>query len=574
MNKNILYIGIAVTIGLLVGWLIFSNTEEATTVSKDHDHTGETAQQMWTCSMHPQIMQPEPGDCPICGMDLIPAETSANGLAVNEIKMTNNAMALANIQTTKVGASMSSEEGDMLSLSGKIATNDENNSVQASYFDGRIERLHVNFEGQEVTRGQMLATIYAPSLVAAQQELITAASLKASQPALYNAVRNKLKLWKLSENQINTIEQSGKVRENFPVYATVSGTVSVVMAAEGDYVKQGQPIVKLSNLNSVWAEFDAYENQIASLKKGQKIEIETNAYPNKIFEGIISFIDPILNNATRTVTVRATLSNKDGLFKPGMFVQGKIKNNTTSATTSLIVPASAVMWTGERSIVYVKSNPNEPVFEMREVTIGDRLGENYNVISGLNNGDEIVTNGTFTVDAAAQLQGKRSMMNQNKVKNETTDKPIPMKMSFSKSFEKAFKEILPSYLQLKDAFIASEAKEIAISAKRTEEKLKKIDTKDLGNMEKLHVSKSINMLEAISNNHTLDNQREHFVILNENLIAIVINLNNLDKELYVQKCPMANNNKGAMWLSGDLSIKNPYYGEAMLTCGSVIDTIK
>ena len=140
-------------------------------------------------------------------------------------------------------------------------------------------------KGQEIQKGQLLATIYSPELVAAQQELLTASSLKESQPQLYNAVRNKLKLWKLSNDQINSIETSGKVKENFPVYATVSGTVSEVMSSEGDYLKKGQPIAKVSNLSTVWAEFDAYESQLSQFKKGQKISIATNAYPNKTFDG-------------------------------------------------------------------------------------------------------------------------------------------------------------------------------------------------------------------------------------------------------------------------------------------------
>ena len=409
MKKNINYISIAVIAGLLAGYLIFGNSgteqnavKDLSDMSDTHDHSGESENQMWTCSMHPQIMQPEPGDCPICGMDLIPAESGADGLAMNEIKMTENAMALANIQTTIVGNGSMSEDDGMISLSGKIDTNEENNAVQASYFDGRIERLNVNYEGQKVNRGQTLATIYAPNLVAAQQELLTTASLKESQPELYKAVRNKLKNWKLSDNQIDAIESSGNVRDNFPVYATVSGTVSEVMAREGDYVKQGQPILKVSNLNSVWAEFDAYENQISDLKVGQKIKVVTNAYANKEFDATVSFIDPILNNATRTVTVRATLKNTDDLFKPGMFVTGKLKGEMMMTNEVITVPASAVMWTGERSLVYIKTNPNEPVFEMREVTIGNRNGENYAVTEGLQNGDEIVTNGTFTVDAAAK----------------------------------------------------------------------------------------------------------------------------------------------------------------------------
>lgn len=576
MKKNILYIAIAVIVGLGAGWLIFGNSSgdaanKDMSEMSDHDHSGESAEQMWTCSMHPQIMQSEAGDCPICGMDLIPAEAGAEGLVANEIKMTENAMALANIQTTIVGNAEASDDDGMISLSGKIAANEENNTVQASYFKGRIERLNVNYEGQQVNRGQLLATIYAPDLVAAQQELITAASLKESQPALYKAVRNKLKNWKLSDTQINAIEESGTVRENFPIYATVSGTVSEVMAAQGDYVNQGQPIVKLSNLNSVWAEFDAYENQIAQFSVGQKINITTNAYPNKEFEGTISFIDPILNNATRTVTVRATLQNRDNLFKPGMFVTGKVKGATQTMENTLTVPASAVLWTGERSLVYIKTNPNEPVFEMREVTLGNRSGETYQVSAGLNNGDEIVTNGTFTVDAAAQLQGKKSMMNQQMMPDESAMMG-DMEMSFSNAFSSDFDKALPSYLKMKDALVASDASQVSAFAKATSEKLKAISTDDLGTMEKQHLTKSIEMLDVIANNDNLENQRAHFVILNENIVPIAMSIEN-STNYYIQKCPMANNNKGAVWLSMEEEIRNPYYGDAMLTCGSVIDSL-
>ncbi|GAB4512600.1 MAG: hypothetical protein Tsb004_18690 [Allomuricauda sp.] len=569
MNKNFIYIAIAVVVGLLGGWLIFGGSSEESMTDK-HDHSTEAEGQMWTCSMHPQIMQPEPGDCPICGMDLIPAESGADGLAMNEIKMTKNAMALADIQTSIVG-NASVDDENMISLSGKIKMNEEENAVQASYFDGRIERLNVNFEGQEVQKGQLLATIYAPNLIAAQQELITAASLKESQPSLYKAVRNKLKLWKLSEAQINSIEESGKVKENFPIYATVSGTVSEKMAAEGDYVKQGQPIVKVSNLNSVWAEFDAYENQISEFKKGQKISVTTNAYPNKEFDATVSFIDPVLNTQTRTVTVRANLKNSDGMLKPGMFVTGKVEGTTVNTESNLTIPASAVMWTGERSLVYIKTNANEPVFEMREVTLGNRNGDMFTVTSGLKNGDEIVTNGTFTVDAAAQLQGKKSMMNQS---TEEEKEMMAMEMSLSTSFQEQFVKALPSYLELKDALVASNAEKVSDFAKVSSEKMKVISQKDLDKMLKTHLSKSIEMLDAIASNSNLENQRSHFVILNENLVAIAMNLESIDNPLYVQKCPMANNNKGAVWLSTEEEIRNPYYGDAMLTCGSVIDSLK
>lgn len=590
MKKNILYLGIAAIIGLLGGYLIFGNSSDSSNqkITDVHDHAEASTNEMWTCSMHPQIMQPEPGDCPICGMELIPAEASSEGLLANQIQMTENAMALANIETTIVGNLIEGNIDGAISLSGKIATNEENNAIQASYFDGRLEKLNVSFEGQEVKRGQLLATIYSPNLVAAQQELITATSLKESQPALYKAVRSKLKLWKLSASQIDNIESTGKVRENFPLYATVSGTVAMVMAAEGDYLKQGQPILKVSNLNSVWAEFDAYENQISQFKKGQKIKVTTSAYPNNEFDGVISFIDPVLNSSTRTVIIRTTLKNKKNLFKPGMFVTGKIMSGVQVTEESLKIPASAVLWTGARSLVYVKPNPNAAIFEMREVTIGLRNEDTFTVASGLENGEEIVTNGTFTVDAAAQLQGKKSMMNKSGGKTMTgheghlgmqdgtenkNNTITAMEIKLPKAFQTAFRAALKPYLKMKDAFVASDIGQISTFAKVTAEKMKAIEVGDLGKMEKAHLSKSIETLGAISSNSDLENQRAHLAVLNENIVALAINIKLPSETLYVQECPMANSNKGAVWLSAEKEIKNPYYGNEMLTCGSVIRVI-
>ena len=578
MNKNVLYIGIAVIAGLFAGYLIFGGSTKTSTtntvnsnISEDHNHSGESVAQMWTCSMHPQILQPEPGDCPICGMDLITAETSADGLALNEIKMTKNAMALANVQTIKVGTTTSDSE-NIISISGKIKMNEESNAIQASYFDGRIERLNIDYVGQEVKKGQLLATIYAPNLVTAQQELITAASLKETQQELYKAVRNKLQLWKLTERQINSIEDTGKVLENFPIYATVSGTVSEKLASEGDYVKQGLPILKVSNLNSVWAEFDVYENQIAQFKVGQKIKIISNAYPNKVFDASVSFIDPVLNTRTRTVAIRAVLQNNDRLFKPGMFVSGKIESSTTSPSGQLSIPATAVMWTGERSLVYIKTNPNEPVFKMREITLGNRNGDAFTVVSGLENGDEIVTNGTFTVDAAAQLQGKKSMMNKDKM---TTEPEAPvMKITLPQAFQISFKDAIDHYIDMKNAFVEGNSEQVSALAKSTSQKLKSITKDGLGKMEKAHLTKSIEMLDAIGDNPDLENQRSLFVILNENFVPLAKNTKGLSEKLYVQKCPMADNNKGAFWLSNQKEIRNPYYGEQMMSCGSIIDSVQ
>lgn len=600
MKKNIIYIGIALIVGLLGGFLLFGgdSTDKATNSAKDnHEHSEEIAtNQMWTCSMHPQIMQPEPGDCPICGMDLIPAESGADGLNANEIKMTDNAMALANIQTSLVGQGQMGNNS--LKLSGKIKANEESNAVQVTYFGGRIEKLYVNSTGERVGTGQRLATIYSPELVAAQQELLTASSLKESQPELYKAVRNKLKLWKLSEKQINAIENSGKVQENFPVYATVSGTVTQKMVEEGDYLKQGQPLYKIANLNTVWAEFDAYENQIASLKEGQTIKVTTNAYRNEVFDAKVSFIDPLLNSATRTVVVRAVLQNKKDLFKPGMFVEGKIEGAQTSTENTVSIPSTAVMWTGERSVVYVKTDPNKAVFEMKEVLLGNATGDSYTVLEGLKNGDEVVTNGTFTVDAAAQLQGKKSMMNQEGGKTMTgheghlgmqedssgenmdvTDhSQMKERIKVSNKFQIQLEQVFDDYILLKDALVNTDTKGAQQAGEQINQSLKKVDMKLLSD-EKAHnhwmtIQKELkSSADAIENSSDIAAQRGHFKHLSAHMISGV-QLFGVNQNVYIQFCPMADNNKGAYWISLEEEVRNPYYGEAMLTCGEVKATLR
>ena len=587
MKKYRFYLG-TLLVGLFLGWLVFGNLSSTNTV---HEHI-EIADknERWTCSMHPQILSEAPGDCPICGMDLIPAETRAEGLLADQFKLTANAMALANIQTSIVGSGKA--EDNEIQLSGKIAENEATNVVQVSYFSGRIETLAIGFIGEEVFKGQLLATMYSPELYAAQQELITALSLKDTQPALYKAVRTKLKLWKLSESQINKIEMSGKIQENFPVYATVSGTVSEKLVAEGAAIKKGQPLFKIANLETVWASFDVYENQINRFKKGQEITITTNAAPNNLYKSKVAFIDPILNTSTRTVTLRAILPNKEGMFKPGMFVEGKIKTINSKATEVIAIPSSAVLWTGKRSVVYLKATINESVFEIRKITLGNKNGSTYEVLSGLKNGDEIVTNGTFTVDAAAQLQGKKSMMNKKggiaitgheghvamngSVNKDTKNNSV--RLEVSKEFQKQLNEVFIKYIALKDAFVKEESNNIISQSEKIGAILSKVDIKLLENKEAqtfwMSLEKQLRVaVSSILKTTAIKEQRNHFKQVSASLIE-ALQVFGVNEKVFVAFCPMADSNKGAYWLSIEKKVINPYFGNKMLTCGEVKQVIE
>jgi len=558
MNKNVIYLIIAVLIGLFAGWLLFgttSNSSSENKTSKEEKHSMEEhSSEIWTCSMHPQVRQPEPGDCPICGMDLIPAESSSTGLAPNEFKMTENAMALANIQTTVIGEMSSSNSS--IELSGKIKANDDKAATQPAHFNGRVDQLYVTSVGETVRKGQAVAKIYSPELVAAQQELITAYRIKDAQPQLYTAVKNKFMNWMIPQSQLTEVLKTGIPKPSFTIYAQVSGVVTELMVNKGSHVMDGQPIFKVANLSTVWAEFDAYETTIQDIKEGQDISVVVKAIPNKTFNAKVSFIDPILNTSTRTVRVRATLNNKEYLLKPGMFVTGTIKLDTDN-NTQITVPKSAVLWTGEQSLVYIKTTATSPTFIMRNVTLGRTVNDNYEIQSGLKIGDEIVTNGTFTVDAAAQLQGKQSMM------NPTTGSDTMNQQLEDSSY---LNDVMIKYIVLKDALVNSDTK----AAHQASNNL----LKSIRNTEELKDVSALKALETTTQNfikaETLAQQRSAFVGLSKNLIKISKGFSSQNTTYYIQECPMANNNNGAQWLALEKGIKNPYFGEAMLDCGSVI----
>lgn len=408
-NKYLKY-GLILLVGLLLGWLIFGSSGK-----KDNQdgHKHESSEkQIWTCSMHPQIKQDKPGKCPICAMDLIPLKTASSesdsAIDPNSIQMSEEAIALANIQTTVVGKGNSNKS---IELYGSIQPDERFSQTQSSYVGGRIERLLVNFVGESIRQGQTIATIYSPELLNAQQELIEANKLVASQPYLLQAARQKLRYLNMPEDQILRIEKSGKVSPVLEVKSNTSGILVEKNVSQGDYVNQGTVMFKVANLSQVWAMFDAYESDLPFVKVGQQLSFTLKALPGKTFSGKISFIDPIVDKTTRTAKVRIVIPNPGLLLKPEMYATATVTSSLKEYKEGMVIPKSAILWTGKRSIVYVKQQgTTSPVFKLREVELGPSLGDAFVVLSGLKEGEEIVTNGVFSVDASAQLEGKPSMM--------------------------------------------------------------------------------------------------------------------------------------------------------------------
>jgi len=393
--------------GLFIGWLFFhspGNVNEKKELITVDNHPA-----VWTCSMHPQIRMSGPGKCPICGMDLIPLSNSAVSVDPEAIQLTPEAAQLANVLTSIVTSQKPIKE---VRLYGKVQADERLLQSQVAHIPGRIEQLMVNFTGETVTKGQTLAVIYSPELVTAQQELLEAAKTKDTQPGIYEAAREKLQLWKLTDSQISNIESSGSVQTKFEIVSNTSGIVTARLVNNGDHVSQGTLLFDIADLSSLWVMFDAYESDLPFLNVGDNLDFTVQAMPGKNYSGRIIFIDPVLDPVNRVSKVRVEISNPSGRLKPEMFATGIVQANLGDFRNKLVIPRSAVLWTGKRSIVYVKQpGTSEPIFKMREIELGPTLGSSYIVEDGLMEGEEIVTQGAFSVDAAAQLEGKPSMMN-------------------------------------------------------------------------------------------------------------------------------------------------------------------
>lgn len=568
---------IAILIGLALGYLIFGKNEVKSSTPSDTNAGNEKAvqtsseEQIFTCAMHPQIRQNEFGICPICEMDLTPLESNTSDDPL-VLQMTESAAKLANIQTTTIGKK-EGKTGKSIRLSGKVKADERLASSQVAHIPGRIEKLYVSFTGEPVKKGQKLADIYSPDLITAQRELLEALKLKDINPNLVEASRNKLRFWKIGKGVIDAIEKSGTIQEIFTLFADDTGIVTDRKIAVGDYVRQGEPLFELMNLSKVWVLFDAYEEDIRNIKIGSQIEFTTPALPNKIFKTRVTFIDPVINPNTRVASVRTEVSNTKGLLKPEMFVYGKLEEKRT-LTTQLTIPKSAVLWTGKRSVVYVKVPDMEiPSFKYKEIEIGESLGDSYQIISGLEPGEEVVTNGSFTIDAAAQLNNQMSMMNKNVnmkkeevgVPNFEAETPIELK--------KQIDALVNQYIPLKNAFVNTDAQAAAEATQSFLDQMSKVNTELLEGEASAYLMRQFNNLrshgEKITETNEVEEQRRQFSFLSQSLIDLIEAFGTTSEILHVQHCPMALDNEGADWLALEEQIRNPYFGDKMMKCGLV-----
>ncbi|MEO0469449.1 MAG: efflux RND transporter periplasmic adaptor subunit [Bacteroidota bacterium] len=557
-------------VGLGCGYVLFHETPAPD--HENHIHPEDGA--VWTCSMHPNVRQHEPGDCPICGMTLTQLDQQTKD-DPTLLTMTEEAIKLAQVETMVIGESQ--QHATSLMLSGKIQADERRAASQGAHFSGRIEKLFVSFEGEKVRKGQKIARLYSPDFINAQQELLQALKLKDKMPKLYTAARQKLSAWKLTAGQLDQIERAQSPQENIDIYADVNGVVTQRKVAVGDYVQQGEVMFALISLDRLWVVFDAYEEDLSSLQVGDPISFSTPALAGKTFQTSISFIDPVIDPQTRVAAVRAEIVNRGQLLKPEMFVKGKLQS-PAAEMSQLVVPSSAVLWTGKRSVVYVKEpEASVPSFRYRAVVLGERMGNDYAVEEGLQVGDEVVSQGSFAIDAAAQLNNYSSMINGLIETGSSMPRPERMvsdtMMQSPEAFQRQLGALALDYMQVKDALVLSDPTLTQEKSRIFLEKINEPDAEMLAGEARAFWQQQQSAIrqhaQKISQIEDVEAQREQFYFLSEALIQSLKTLGVKSEGLFIQYCPMALSDQGAEWLSREEEIRNPYFGDRMLSCGTV-----
>lgn len=628
-NKVLLLVGAA---GLLfavgrssTGWGGVNEAE----AQREHVHEDAeaSAPTLWTCPMHPQIKLPDFGGCPICGMDLVEM-TDGGDDNPRQLVMSPASKALARITSEPVRRKNVTRPVRMV---GKVDYDETAIRTISAWVAGRIDRLYVDYTGVRVREGDHLVWLYSPDLLTAQEELLSAKVrltatageesefLSTSNRDAYKSAREKLLLWGLTEEQVIAIEERGTASDRVTLTSPSTGVVIDKMLDEGAYVETGTHIYRVADLNQLWLRLDAYEQDLAWLRYGQRVVVEVEALPGERVEGTISYIDPFIHEHTRTAKVRVNVDNRDGRLKPGMFVRavassrlgaggvvldrhlagkwvspmhpevvkdgpgkcdvcgmdlvraedlGLVPELPSSGERPLVVPSSSVLVTGRRAVVYVEvPGTDEPTFEGREVVLGPRAGDEYLVLEGLEEGERVVTNGAFRIDSSMQILAKPSMMGVPGERRSAGGPEVAL-------FRAGLTPLLESYLETQSALAGDDFDAAKSALAKMAPLLADISAAGLApELRTLWGEEADLLVGALARGSEagdIEGLRTFFEPISNGMLSVVRSLGQEADPLLVEAyCPMAFNDTGASWLQSGTDVLNPYFGASMLRCGEV-----
>lgn len=588
---------VAIVLGVLLGGPISSATasawgwvagpDEDASMSMDGGMASETSGgsgggggvQLYQSGMHPWIVTTEPGNCPICGMKLEPIDASklTGELAIDPTVVQN-----MGVRTQEV--TLGPLEQTIRTV-GKVIYDETKVRTVNTKFDGWIEELFVDTEGERVEAGDPLFSVYSPKLFAAQEEYLSAYQNQEtpSGQTLLDSAKTRLSFFDLTDEQITALEDRGEPLKTVMVNSPFTGVVTQKHANEGMRIDPGMMTFTIADLSAVWVQATVYEQQLPFLEAGAKATMTLSYLPGRSFEGKVDYIYPYLEDRGREIKVRLVFDNSDGVLKPGMFANVRI--NSQAQGEAVLVPRSAVIDTGERQVTFVSKG--EGRFEPRDLRLGMQTsGDRVQVLSGLEAGERVVTSGQFLLDSESKLrESLAKMVEGNPAGNDMAEVPMAGQDSMNQPMAEggdggasggggestpeqrsAVKEAVNAYLTAQAALTKNDA-EGAKSAFATI--ARSINQADL--------PESVNEVEQLANTlaaaDSLNAIRERFEPLSmamEKLVLAVppggdVMQNGSGKDgLYRAYCPM----KKKIWLQTGSDIRNPY-DSSMLTCGSI-----
>ena len=361
----------------------------------------------WVDSMNPNYKSDKPGKAPD-GMDLVPVYADGQTQApstvsgYSNVKLTSDRQQLIGVQT---GVAEERSLGRSLRTVGRVTVDETRLFKISTKFDGYIEKLYVNVTGQPIRKGQPLFSIYSPDLLATQQEYLLAMRAASQSPSLLSSARQRLLLWDITPADIDRLERTGTPRKSLTIASPASGYVLNKIAVQGARVTPGEPLFEIANLDRVWVQADVYESELQYVHPGSAATMTLSYAPGRTWTGRITFIAPIVDPMTRTVKVRLEFDNRDGALKPDMFGDVVIQQ---PARLVIVVPDSAVLQTGTRSVVFVIKP--DGTFEPREVSLGTKSDQFYEVRSGVAAGEKVATQANFLIDSESRLKAALAQM--------------------------------------------------------------------------------------------------------------------------------------------------------------------
>lgn len=556
---------LAIVGGLILGYALFSPAPPD--LGSDAEVNAVVA--AWTCSMHPNVRQPNQGKCPICAMDLIPVSDDpdhAHGPNVARISFSPEAHALLQVQVLPVIRAGSEGTVDLF---GQIDFDESALTDVTLRVEGQIQRLNTTFALSRIERGQVIAEVYSPAVETASREYQQA--IQSANPAsrrLADAALSQLRLFGVDDATLSALQEQPRILDVFPIRAPVSGIVQELEVRPGTWMMPGARLARIAPLSGVWVQFEAYESDLARLRVGQPLRFTTEAIPGQTFSGAISYIDPVVDPARRTARVRVEVSNPGGQLRPGMFVRGRAASSS-SGQTPLLIPASAPLISGDRALLYVQLPGTErPTYEARPVVLGSRMGDQYEVREGLQEGDLVVIHGNFRIDAELQIRGRPSFMQPTQTPQQPTD------VALSDSSAAQVRGVVTAYLNVARALSRDDFATVQTTATRLATAVERASLRDVPlpvglawNRQQRSMLRASAQLTAASN---IEEARATLPALTDALEAGVQALpEGTVGTLFRAFCPMAFNDRGATWLSRDEQIRNPYFGSTMFRCGEI-----